>query len=395
MKINEKSLYFKLYNSKDFTSEMNNFIFSKKFNNKIIGKGAFGKVYVQTIPRHILYNGIKYKNIIIKESLDEEDKGNIVIKTFNGKKWKTNGDKDKLDVQVKLYSTMVGEMIISKLISSLFTDGVSPHFVVTHGGTNTGSKIIYENLITKIKHNKNYYYSEKEGHEYITNIDSILSYFYHKKLDLSEELVDHCIISIMHSMYLLTTVFKFIHTDLHVRNIFIKDVDKDKYFDDRSNYDIKYIEYKINKNISLYTRFYGFFLKIGDFGLSKLAMKRKNGTYISFENVPHKSDYVRNKINKLYPNYPFEYEKHYPDYFHFIRFMSNDFIGISKLLLDLRTKLPELSTQPYILNFVQFINIKKILNLDEILTSNMFKKYRCKFKGMNKSNTLVVNYDYS
>ena len=390
MKINEKSLYFKLYNSTDIVKEVNKVLYNKIFGESVIAHGGYGAIYIPNIPNNIIYNGIKYKNIVVKEHHDFEDEFGVKYLSYDGKKW--NYYVKDSDILIKSNSSISSEMLISLLISSLFIDGISPHFVVTLGVTTSGikPKILYENLITKIDIKEVSIMSvyNPKNSIYVTDIDNIINYFKYKKLKISEQLIDHCIISVLHSMYLLYSIFNFIHGDLHARNIFIKDISKGKYFQGKETKNIKYIQYKINNDVSLYTKFYGFFLKIGDFGLSKLAMKRKNGKFIYITNTSNTI------FKEIYPNYPFKYKNHYPDYFYFIRFMARNFIGISKLISDLSTKLPELSTQPYILNFVQFINIKKLINLDEILTSNMFNKYKNKYKGMNKSNTLVVNYKF-
>jgi hypothetical protein len=361
-----------------------------------IGEGSFGKVYTNKIPTEYklqLKNGktIILRYLVAKHSNDIENES-FTFRTIiysNGKKTIRKGTeygekKRKKDenkyLLLKAYNTTIGEGLISVIVSKLFIDGISPHFPICIGFSRCDeyNVSVMENLSIKTK----------DG--IVTDFNKYHEYFtVYKGIKMTAEIIDISIIMILHSIFVLQYNFSFIHMDIMFRNILIKDLKKgEQYFrgEDMTKYD--YFEYIIpfrDKMMSIYVPNKGFILKIGDYGTSMMSA----GKLI----IDNKDDGTVSKstlINKYYPNYPTDYERHFPDYLFIIREFLWEFGYISPLIFDLVTRVPILSDKPLTrFALLEDIDMEKSMNANEILAMNIFSKYH---KKPNKGNILTINY---
>lgn len=294
-------------------------------------------------------------------------------------------------IKVVITNSLFGEAIISQFLSEIFTSGISPHFVIAFGySTCSSNDLLYlEDLSIK----------NTEG-EYISSLENFSKYTVYKELDITEELIDHLIISVLHSLFIVQYNYKMLHYDIYLRNIFIKDVVStsgndglSKYFRGLDMSKIKYIEYKLktsdNKEFSLYTKFYGFLIKLGDFSVSSIAVKDQ----IVIIN-DQTGAYNNNILSTYYPNYPFDYDKYFPDYFYFLREMVTEFGGISNALIYLIQNVPELKNKTFsAYSIYQTISSKdKFMNVNDILNLSCFNKYKVKNTNIKPEEILVVEY---
>jgi hypothetical protein len=374
-------------------------------NNKIycvreVGRGSFGKILINKIPNRVKINvsdlngkigTIDMESIAVKVGHNEENsyykyhllqfKGSKLIK----KREITSENIDTLlrkiskkyryVIQVTIYNMIVGEGLSALLVSSLFTNGISPHFPICFGFSNCEAEtvILFENLSINVC------IENCQTPTFISNFMDHQEFFKSRNIEITEGLIDYCILSILHSLFVLQYNFKLIHLDVFFRNIFIKDLREEKqYFRGIDMSKIEYLEYIIpdskGKEFSLFMPFqkYKFILKLGDFGIS--VMESSNTIIINeLDGVLSK----KNIIDKYYPSYPSDYKRHFPDYFYILRDFLREFGGISDTLIDLNRKVPEVSTKSYSQYIMlKGIDLTKTLNSNEILEMEMFNKYR-------------------
>ena len=385
---------------KKITSLLFKLLINNEFCSVYVSEGSFGKVSINKIPKDFiikLSNGkrIKLQNIAIKNNIDnftdrreyEMNQAEISV-TQKDKKHKTayitklddikniNVTKDSL-ITLHFLDNLGGEGLSSLLISKLFEYGITPHVPICGGFSNCEEQnlILYENFL----------YITKDG-KTVSNLNDYLKYFIDRKIEITEDLVDYIIISLLHTLMIIQNNFRLLHSDMYFRNVFIKDcTDNVNYFNGikMKNYD--YIEYIIpkSKKGSLFLPFgkWKFILKVGDYGLS--VMNYKNIVIINNSNeaIDRKS-----LVNLHYPNYPKGYDqRQFPDYFFIIRDLLQEFGGTSDLLIDLIRNVPILNKGLYLkYALLSGVNLNKTMNIADVLEMDIFDKYRIKPKKKYK-----------
>jgi len=345
-----------------------------------LGEGSFGVLHANNIPSRIDIigeNTMVFKNIVYKKGL-KRDADNIKFYTKNNKLYV---------VSYNLY----GEAFVSMLVSNLFIRDVSPHFPVSFGFSRCDDKILilFENLM-----------NELENGDMATTFYDISAYLKDRNIRITEELIDHLIISLLHSVFVLNYNFKMIHFDIYERNIFIKEFkENEQYFMGKDMTQIKYFAYQLPDGKIIYTKNFGFIIKIGDFGLATMNI----GKIIISNNT--KYDNFLALIHHFYPSYPNNIKHFLPEYYLFLRSFIRTFgLSTSKILLELLTSTPILNDHlEYDIDFlsasmnsdkknVPKINLDNVIEPNIILSSNLFDKYRVKPDDSTKDNTVFIKY---
>lgn len=354
-----------------------------------IGQGGFGKVFISKTPSNLnvkLKCGIEINvAVVYKRSPISKDEGftfsslrfvgRTKIENHNIKKSGKTGY-----VVLRIVNSMLGEGLISGIISRIFTNGISPHVPICLGFSSCEDHniILMENLMT----------TGKEG-QVLTDFSDYYDYFVrYRKMKMSSEVINSCIIQFLHTLFVLQKNLSAIHADMWFGNIFIKDLKKgEKYFRglDLTKYD--YFQYLLPSGKSLYVPNMGFILKLGDYGLSTI----KTGRLVIINNSHYKGtgDLI---LRRYYPGYPKDYTKYFPDYFNIFREMLAEFGLKSKLLFDIITNVPILRDK-FRLKYERLEAIKKsdVYNSDTILGLDIFSNYHKRPTDAGK--VLKINWE--
>ena len=329
---------------------------NKEYCVQHIGSGASGSVYTSQIPSSftvdVRTNTKETKKIIIPR---------IAIKQIMLDLERINPIFVEDDDKILYLNHPGGEAFISYIFSKCFIDGLTPHFPIYYEWSMcaTYAIIMYENLSTKFKDT------------YISSLDNYHELFQYLSQPITAELIEYCIISILHTIYIMQYNFSTIHGDIAMRNILIKLIDNKPYFRGKNMKKIKYFEYVINEDTSLYVPFkYGFLLKIGDFGSTINYINNK-----IVINVLDQQLGGMHIVQKYYPEYPKDYDVHFPDYYVLLREFVYHFGGISDILINLIRKLPPQPMNNY--SLLEY-DKKTTWNVDKILTDKIFAKYHTK-----------------
>lgn len=266
---------------------------NKKYCNRTIGEGSFGKVYVQSVGDVVEVNISNNKNkekivkipVVIKKGKNEGNysifkKGEITYITGN------------LNITLEAIILSFANKLINKI----------PHLprLIGYSMCNNNenvTNIVVERYGTKekIKTKKNkdifdiykYMFGDEETNDmdldYISTIYDLQLYV-NKMLKGDEiilpnkrkcnigELYDYITISIMMTHEFLGKTGIYVG-DLHTGNIFIQWLDENSYYDEKCIENVENIIYEFgNKLIKIKT--FGFIIKFGDIGMS--FIKRKN-----------------------------------------------------------------------------------------------------------------------
>jgi len=391
-----------LYSGTDITKKilsLPNLLSNTEYCSVYIGKGSFGRVNVNKVPssaeikldnveNKITIDSLAAKTININDASISYFIINLVYYNKKERLKKTRTIIDKTNIfdlkKVKKLSTNdaminmffhengLGEGMIAVFISKLFTEGITPHVTLCCGFSDCKDHIIimYENLSCKT-------YSDR----YVSNFSQYARFFQYKKLLIDEELINYCLISILHTISVIQKKFKMFHSDIHIGNIFIKNTNDKLYFNGMNMNKIDYIEY-IYRDGSLFLPYkkYKFILKVGDFGLSTIQHK-------DIIIINHDSNFCdREKmIKRDYPNYPYDYDNKFPDYFLILRDLLMEFGGISELLYSIHRKIP-IMNKGIRWNFMggmdNLLDKKMLITIDDIFNFTEFDKYRIKPEGV-------------
>ena len=245
----------------------------------------------------------------------------------------------------------MSEGLISVIISSLFTDGITPHIPLCFGSSDCDGEtiILFENLIAGNTE------PEYGDYGFITNLQHYHEYAQKNNIKINEEFIDYIVIQILHTIYILQDKFSMIHLDIYLRNIYIKDFNngnKNKPYFNGVIFEkkIKYLKYLIPGSDPIYLPFdkFKFIVKVGDFGISTINITTPDNKniifYIEYDGLFDRSIIIKNN----FPNYPNDYrDNHFPDYFFILRDLLQEFGCISELLIRLNRELPEISDKFY------------------------------------------------
>lgn len=336
-----------------------------KMEIKKISSGITANISYNTFPKdfQIRYGNdvIKFSGIINKEYREIENGKPIIKRIIFDKK------------MVKGVNNNIIEGIITMLFSELFTDGISPHFVVCFG---FNSRIIFLELC--------------RSKEQYTTIDKWAEYLYTHKLHASTLDIDALFIAILHSLMIAYNKYKLCHVDLHIGNLYLQDFSGDNvYYQGKCGKNIRYFIYELSDG-KLYLPNPGYIAKIADFGFSAIRLPVSNYVFISDD----EGDMVSSSLDKIYPNYLYGNKDNY----HFVNYSIFRnvvrFLGIceSKIAEHVLTKIPLFIYEPE-QTYIGYHETKyDMISPDEILEMNIFDKYRMRPVDLTDKNSIEIYY---
>jgi hypothetical protein len=388
--------YLKKAKISDIQKHLIEYLSNNKYCVKILGEGAFGKVYVPSINQ---YQKIETNKKIIELP--------IVIKEI--KKKDIQNDKEIFDLIVvnkKLYiygnMSIMPEVLILLFNNELWHKKKSPHLPFLIGYSSCDSDKI--NMLMTEKHGLktnivqkldtfdegNLWHSKSNKSKiFDSNLNTLKDLFYYVMINMKNnyvvlpnkikcniiELFDYICISYLHTHNLYQKNNIYI-SDMHMKNIFIHWLSDESYLGDTNIGNIEYINYKIGKKIYGIKTF-GFLIKTGDLGTSIIKVRKDViivGQGINIEKNYKIIDYLMNT------NY---------NVFWFIRRLSR----VLPLSISNQLVLNEImNSHPYdklesSIGTVTYDFLNKFKSPTDLLA--YYHKYE--IKNNNKKNTLVVD----
>ena len=327
------------------------------FGHSVIFEGRTTSVSYSRIPNEFVihYGGvtIKFAGIVVKKSKNAP-----------------NAQVRKIARPTTHYavesSSMVGEGFASMLLSELFTNGISPHFVVSFGFTE--SLLFME------------YCGDQDGTVNLSEF-AVKRYFTDKQMPTAE--IDAIVIAILHTLMLGWERYRFIDTDLHDGNLlFVPFKNTDPYYQGKNGAAIKYVQYILdNPNAEsdtiLYVQNYGYIVKIIDYGVGSISYGKTTlingyGYHDTWESLSKKYCFVNTLVIRALINY----------------------FGLcnSDILADLLANVPVISTIPLVTHYDIACGplYKGSMTPREILARKSFAKYLVAPQDITFDNSIVV-----
>ncbi len=288
--------------------ELENIIYYNKYCPNIIGKGKFGKVFIQNTNNSIITK-INNKDldlpIVIKETYNDNNVDNK--NTFNI-------NDNKLYIS-SLKTNLLSELLILIYIKQLYNKTVNLPLLLGYGTCNN-SKLVNRIIILKYGLENNIEFKKFNNqtiYSYLSTFDQLFHFInYYKKNNSSitfpngekcnsiPVLFDYITLS-----YLINHIFLVKNNiylrDMHASNIFINWLNDKSYFNNKCIKNIKEIIYKIN-NKYYKIKTFGFVPIIGDTGCFEAKLKKNlylNGCFNEKSNFTFKESalifYIWNK----------------------------------------------------------------------------------------------------
>jgi hypothetical protein len=271
-------------------------------------------------------------------------------------------------------ATLLGEGIIMLILNSILT--ISPHIVkcydfsICDGGNDVLALEDVTNHSPKIMKNITHTLNKIHGFATLHN------------LNINSEFIDLILVQVLHTLYLLNSIFKLIHFDLHEDNIFIYKLSHN------FNQKYKYFQYEINRDLSIYIANHGYILKLSDFGFTTISI---SNVVISSISKSDSGISITPAIWTTYPDKPYNF---YPDYLEVLRGLFYVFGPISPILIKILENLGDLKTA--ILGTVKkfperYNNLQNTPSAEKLLKT-FFGDYYKKPKDCKQSNTFKIGY---
>lgn len=370
-----------------------------RYCRQVVGEGASGIVYVENIPKYVKKKFDKKDvciPIVVKKMLQTDADSGVIIRPRGNMLFMQSVNDDNF-----------APIINSLILSQVFEQGVSPHFVYFAGFANCrdGMMEIYEDVSMNVsrqqyraimnsktggklsKSKLNSLFKEKEDNVKLSNISKINILLGSINKKLNEEVTDGILISLFHSLFVMQRNFKMFHLDLHFGNVFIKKLDSEPYFKGIDMSKIKYFRYLFEddgKKKELFVKNNGFIIKIGDPGRAICSIGNLiiYGADQNFQVAP---------FEKNNPDYPHKIRAFDPfEYIEFMRRFLEAFGLTSQTMIKMCMEIPLLKDVD-LFNKPELYYNKKFMNVEQILGSKYFEQYSSKPKNSG-SNILTINY---
>ena len=285
----------------DIQKYLREYLFNNKYCVKILGEGAFGKVYVPTINEYqkVETNKTTIELPIVVKEIKKKD---ISPDNQNDSHKKEIFDLIIINKKLYIYGNMsiTPEVLILLFNNELWHQKKSPHLPLLIGYSSCGSDNINilmterhglkENISQKINtfdegklwHSKN----NQKTNLFDSNLNTLKDLFYFVMINMKNnyvvlpnkikcniiELFDYICISYLHTHNLYQKHNIYI-SDMHMKNIFIHWLSNESYLGDSKIGNIECINYKVGKKIYGIKTF-GFIIKTGDLGTSIVKVRK-------------------------------------------------------------------------------------------------------------------------
>ncbi len=210
---------------------------------------------------------------------------------------------------------VVHEVIANCVCTELFLSK-SPHFCFMAGIGNCTAdgtfEMYFENLVNRAERSIS---PTQTQVEHISNLEQLMMFWQKTRHVVTDDTINALVMGVMHALHIMRKRCNMSHCDLHVQNVYIKEVTKEPYFMGETLTEYQWLCYHVQEQ-EFYVKMPRFLAKIGDMGYSRLRL----GT-TSFTNKY--ADSVRN-IEKWQP-YIAANGGEYPDHLHFIGEIINRF----------------------------------------------------------------------